>query len=346
MAKRKLNRRQVWRAEKIQAERLARAQKKVAAVESTLEGSDLGPEQTGRIITRYGAQVELEDSQRKRFRCLMRRNLPSLVCGDNVIWQAGPDNTGVVVAMEPRQSLLERPDADNQLKPVAANISQILVVAAPEPALDVDLINRYFVAAEMTGIPPVLIINKIDLLSEATLDKLRARFQAYEDIGYSVIYATTKRAHGLDDLLEHLRDKTSIFVGQSGVGKSSLIQVLLPKEELRVNSLSESSGEGRHTTTTTQLYHFSTGGELIDSPGVRSFRLGHVSRREITEGFKEFRPYLGQCRFSDCRHTVEPDCAIIAAVDAGKISSERFESYQRIIETTEAMTASHPKQKK
>ena len=346
MAKRKLNRRQVWRAEKIQAERLARAQKKVEAVESKLEGSDLGPEQAGRIITRYGAQVELEDSQRQRFRCLMRRNLPSLVCGDNVIWQAGPDNTGVVVAMEPRQSLLERPDADNQLKPVAANISQILVVAAPEPALDVDLINRYFVAAEMTGIQPVLIINKIDLLDEAALDKLRARFKAYQDIGYSVIFATTKRAHGLDDLLEHLRDKTNIFVGQSGVGKSSLIQVLLPDEELRVNTLSESSGEGRHTTTTTQLYHFPTGGELIDSPGVRSFRLGHVSSRQITEGFKEFQPFLGRCRFSNCRHTVEPDCALLAAVAAGEISTDRFQSYQRIIETSAAMAELNPRQKK
>lgn len=346
MAKRKLNRRQAWRAEKIQAERLARAQKKVTAVESTLEGSELGPEQTGRIITRYGAQVELEDSQQNRFRCLMRRNLPSLVCGDNVIWQAGPDNTGVVVAMEPRQSLLERPDADNQLKPVAANINQILVVAAPEPALDVDLINRYFVAAELTGIPPVLIINKIDLLSDDALVKLKTRFQAYRDIGYHVIYATTKREHGLDDLLADLRDKTNIFVGQSGVGKSSLIQVLLPKEELRVNTLSESSGEGRHTTTTTQLYHFSTGGELIDSPGVRSFRLGHVSSRQITEGFKEFRPLLGQCRFSNCRHTVEPDCALLDAVAAGEISTDRFESYRRIIDATESMEALHSKQKK
>lgn len=346
MAKDKLNRRQVWRAEKIQAERLARAQKKVAAVTSTLEGSELGPEQKGRIITRYGAQVELEDLQRQRFRCLMRRNLPSLVCGDNVIWQPGPDNTGVVVAMEPRQSLLERPDADNQLKPVAANISQILVVAAPEPALDVDLINRYFIAAELTGIPPVLIINKIDLLNDTLLSRLRARFQAYEDIGYHVIYATTKRAQGLDDLLQHLRDKTSIFVGQSGVGKSSLIQVLLPEEELRVNALSESSGEGRHTTTTTQLYHFPSGGELIDSPGVRSFRLGHVSSRQITEGFKEFQPYLGHCRFSNCTHTVEPDCALLAAVKAGEISADRFTSYQRIIASTEAMTAQHPKKKK
>ena len=343
MAKDKLNRRQLWRAEKIQAERVARAQKKVAAVESTLEGSDLGPEQTGRIITRYGAQVELEDKQRQRYRCLMRRNLPSLVCGDRVIWQAGPDNTGVVVAMEPRESLLERPDADNQLKPVAANINQILVVAAPEPALDVDLINRYFVAAEMTGIPPVLIINKIDLLDDAAFRKLQKRFQAYRDIGYSVIYATTKREHGLDNLLEHLVDKTSIFVGQSGVGKSSIINSLLGND---VSALSESSGEGRHTTTTTQLYHFPTGGELIDSPGVRSFRLGHVSSRDITEGFKEFRPFIGQCRFSNCRHTVEPDCALLEAVKAGKISADRFESYQRIITATEAMSDTRTKPKK
>jgi len=331
MARRKLTRRQEWRAEKIQAERLARSQKKNTRLADELQGSELGPEQPGRVITRYGAQVDLEDGQQKRHRCLLRRNLPPLVCGDRVVWQAGPNNTGVVVAMEPRHSVLERPDADNQLKPVAANINQILVVAAPEPALDVDLINRYFVAAEMTGIPPVLIINKIDLLSDAAFAKLKKRFQAYEDIGYGVIYASTKRAHGLDNLLVYLRDKTSIFVGQSGVGKSSLIQVLLPEEELRVNTLSESSGEGRHTTTTTRLYHFSHGGELIDSPGVRAFRLGHASTAQITEGFREFHPFLGQCRFSNCRHDVEPDCALQGAISAGKISRDRFASYQRII---------------
>ncbi len=346
MAKRKLTRQQAWRAEKIQAERLARAQRKVAVVESALEGSELGPERAGRVITRYGAQVELEDAQHRRYRCLMRRNLPALVCGDRVVWQAGPDNTGVVVAMEPRDSLLERPDADNQLKPVAANINQILVVAAPEPVLDIDLINRYFVAAEMTEIQPVLIINKIDLLSEKAFAKLQRRFQAYRDIGYPVIYATTKHSGGLDDLLEHLVDKTSIFVGQSGVGKSSLIQVLLPDLELRVNTLSERSKEGRHTTTTTQLYHFPAGGELVDSPGIRAFRLGHASIRQITEGFREFHPYIGQCRFSNCRHTVEPDCALLAAVADGEISTDRFESYQRIITTTEDLVDTRNKQKK
>jgi ribosome biogenesis GTPase len=167
VSKRKLTRRQTWRAEKIQAERLARSDKKISEIESNLEGSELGPEQPGRVITRYGAQVDIENDEHTVYRCLLRRNLPSPVCGDRVVWQAGNDQTGVVVAVEPRQSLLERPDADNQIKPVAANINQILVVAAPPPALDIDLINSYLVAAEMTGISPLLVFNKIDLLPAA-----------------------------------------------------------------------------------------------------------------------------------------------------------------------------------
>jgi ribosome biogenesis GTPase len=328
MSKRKLTRRQAWRAEKIQAERRARANKKTQHLAATLAGSELGPEQPGRIITRYGAQVELEDKNRVLHRCLLRRNLPPLVCGDRVAWQASRDNTGVVVAMEPRQSLLERPDADNQLKPVAANIDQILVVAAPLPALDTDLINRYLVAAEITRISPLLVINKTDLLDEQTL---RNRLHVYQDIGYPVVYTSCRRSDGQDTLLTHLRDKTSIFVGQSGVGKSSLIQALLPKEALRVGELSETSGLGRHTTTATRLYHFPGGGELIDSPGVRAFRLSHASLAQITEGFAEFRPHLGRCRFNNCHHDAEPDCAIRAAIASSEIRPERFESYQRII---------------
>ncbi len=331
MPKRKLTRRQTWRAEKIQAERLARSDKKVSDIENSLKGSELGPEQPGRVITRYGAQVDIENDERIVYRCLLRRNLPSPVCGDRVVWQAGNNQTGIVVAVEPRQSLLERPDADNQIKPVAANINQILVVAAPPPALDLDLINSYLVAAEMTGIQPVLIINKIDLLKEEPLKKLKIRLKPYEDIPYTVIYASCKTSHGLDDLVKTLQSKTSILVGQSGVGKSSLIQELLPNEELRVGALSESSGLGRHTTTATRLYHFPAGGELIDSPGVRSFRLGHVSKNQLTDGFIEFRPYLGQCKFSDCQHKVEPDCAIREAVENNGISQERYDSYQRLL---------------
>ncbi|MEE8379971.1 MAG: small ribosomal subunit biogenesis GTPase RsgA [Gammaproteobacteria bacterium] len=331
MSKRKLTRRQTWRAEKIQAERLARSEKKVFDIEDNLKGSELGPEQPGRVITRYGAQADIESDEHVLYRCVLRRNLPSPVCGDRVVWQAGINQTGVVVAVEPRQSLLEKPDADNQIKPVAANINQILVVAAPPPALDIDLINSYLVAAEITGIQPVLVFNKIDLMDDLNLDKLKNRLKPYSDIGYTVIYSSCTLSQGLEDLVDHLKNKTSILVGQSGVGKSSLIQELLPEEELRVGALSESSGLGRHTTTATRLYHFPDGGDLIDSPGVRSFRLGHVSKNQLTNGFIEFRPYLGQCKFSDCGHKVEPDCAIREAIENGNISQERYDSYQRML---------------
>lgn len=330
MSKRKLTRRQTWRAEKIQAERLARSQKKVGRIQQSLGAGELGAERQGRVITRFGPSVDVEDVDGVVHRCLLRQNLPSLVCGDRVVWQPGPENTGVVVALIPRQSLLARPDANNQPKPVAANISQILIVAAPLPALDLDLVNRYLVAAELTDIPPVLVINKVDLLDDKAFAKLRQRLAVYGRIGYPVLYASTKRAEGLDALCRQLQDRTSIFVGQSGVGKSSLIQALLPHHELRIGALSEGSGLGRHTTTATVLYHFPAGGELIDSPGVRSFGLGHVSAAQVAEGFVEFRPFLGHCRFSDCRHTVEPDCALQAAVESGHIDRDRFASFLRI----------------
>ena len=338
MARRKLTRRQSWRAEKIQEERRARAEKKTARVQAQLEGSELGPEQPGRIITRFGASVDVEDGKGQIYRCLLRQNLPSLVCGDRVIWQAAQDQTGVVVAMEPRENLLERPNQDGVLKPVAANINQILVVAAPRPALDTDLINRYLVAAELTHIPPVLVINKLDLLDEAGLAKLRQRLAVYEAIGYPVLYASTHLEQGLDAVRQQLKDKTSIFVGQSGVGKSSLINALLPGLDIRVGELSDASGLGRHTTTTTVLYHFPDGGELIDSPGVRAFGLEHASRQQLFDGFVEFRPYLGQCQFRDCRHEVEPGCALQAAVAEGAISRERFDSFLRIAASLSADT--------
>lgn len=330
MSKRQLTRRQAWRAEKIQEERLARSQKKVGKIQQALGAGELGPEQQGRVITRFGPSVDVEDSHGIVHRCLLRQNLPSLVCGDRVVWQAGPEQTGVVVALIPRESLLTRPDAHNQPKPVAANISQILIVAAPQPALDLDLVNRYLVAAELTAIPPVLVINKIDLLDDKAFAKLQQRLAVYARIGYPVIYASTKRAEGLAELRRQLKDHTSIFVGQSGVGKSSLIQALLPHHELRIGALSESSGLGRHTTTSTVLYHFPEGGELIDSPGVRDFGLGRVTPTQVAEGFVEFGPFLGQCRFNDCRHTVEPGCALQAAVERGDIDAARFDSFLRI----------------
>jgi ribosome biogenesis GTPase len=330
MAKRKLTRRQAWRVQKIQKDRLARAQSRSQTAEQLLQDQTLGPEQMGRIVAHYGANLDVEDEQGKVHHCLIRANVPRLVCGDKVIWQATGPDLGVITSLVPRTSLLARPDYNKQLKPVAANIDQMLIVAAPKPALDEDLINRYLVAAELTSIQPVIVINKTDLLGEQEKQQLQELLKVYEQIGYSIIYTSTKQKNGLNDLMKHLVDKVSIFVGQSGVGKSSLIKTFLPEVVIRVGELSSATGLGKHTTSVTVLYHLPSGGSIIDSPGVREFGLGHVSREQVTEGFVELKGFTGQCKFKDCKHLQEPECAIKHAVETQQISLQRFDSYQRI----------------
>lgn len=330
MAKRKLTRRQAWRIEKVQQERLSRAQSKSRQAENLLQQQALGPEQTGRIIAHYGANLDVEDSQGHVHHCLIRANLPNLVCGDRVIWQATGQDLGIITSLVPRTSLLSRHGYHNHPKPVAANIDQILVVAAPVPQLDEDLINQYLVAAELTGIRPTLVINKTDLLSAMEKNTLASQLAVYQHIGYTIIFASTRQRDGLSQILNCLQDNTSIFVGQSGVGKSSLINTLVPDADIRVGELSEATGLGRHTTSVTVLYHLPGGGDIIDSPGVRQFGLGPVSREHLAQGFVEFQGFIGQCKFKDCTHQHEPDCAIKDAVDQGKISRQRYESFLRL----------------
>ncbi|WP_148254570.1 small ribosomal subunit biogenesis GTPase RsgA [Aidingimonas lacisalsi] len=331
MNKRKLTRQQRWRIEKIQAERATRATKRDQADSSRLMAGELGAEREGRVIAHFGHSLEVRAADDgHHHRCHLRANLDGLVTGDHVVWRAADDDSGVVVARTERSNVLERPDARGQLKPVAANIDQILIVFAVEPEPHPNLIDRYLVAAEATGIPPVLVLNKCDLLpgERGELAPLLSRYAA---LGYPTIRATTAQSAGLDDLYRQLTDKTSVFVGQSGVGKSSLIDRMLPDTSLRIGALSGDARKGTHTTTTAQLYPLPTGGELIDSPGIREFGLGHLDAQQVTEGFIEFRPFLGQCRFRDCRHQHEPGCALLAAVERGDIHPERFASYRRIL---------------
>ncbi len=272
-------------------------------------------------------------------RCHLRANLEGLVTGDRVVWRAAEDaegnvSEGVVVARSERQNVLERPDARGQLKPVAANIDQILIVFAAEPAPHPNLIDRYLVAAEATGIAPVLVLNKIDLLPDSG-GELRALLARYEALGYPVVTSTTAGEAGLDALLDRLSGRTSVFVGQSGVGKSSLIDRLLPDESLRIGALSKDSRKGTHTTTTARLYRLPTAddAELIDSPGIREFGLVHLDERQVAEGFIEFRDFLGRCRFRDCSHRHEPGCALLEAVERGDIHPQRFASYRHIVDS-------------
>lgn len=340
MSKRKLTRQQAWRIEKIQKERLDRATRHQSEVESLLEAGALGTEQSGRIVARFGKQVEvvpvdlhgqpIGDS----IRCHLRANLTTLVTGDHVVYQSTED-AAIVTAAEPRRNVLERPDSRGVIKAMAANIDQIVIVTALEPEPQPELLDRYLVATEVAGIPPLIVINKVDLMrdSEALQHFLQAMQLLYEQIGYTVVQASTKEVGGLDALTAHLRGKSSVFIGQSGVGKSSLVQALLPDEDIRVGHLHKQTRLGRHTTSTARLYAYSGGGSIIDSPGIRDFGLEQISRTDVEQGFIDIRAFASECRFRDCRHRHEPGCAVRDAVEKRKVSARRLASFQRILDT-------------
>jgi len=330
MTKRKLTRRQSWRIQKIQDERAERAQRKDQQLEEQLYSGDLGAEQEGLVISHFGSQVDVEGSNRVIRRCHLRANLGALVTGDRVVWRDSEPN-GVIVATLPRQSLLSRPNMHGELRPVAANIDYIVITVAPEPTPYGNLIDRYLVAAESVAIEPVILLNKSDLVDDHNREQLDQLLSLYTRIGYKVLSASTHSSDGLTALKQELDQRISVFVGQSGVGKSSLINALMPGVDIKVGALSAAHAKGTHTTTTARLYHFPDGGDLIDSPGIREFGLWHIDQQTLLEGFREFRPHLGCCRFRDCHHDQEPGCALLAALESGAIEARRMESYRSIL---------------
>jgi ribosome biogenesis GTPase len=331
MARRRLSDQQKARVAKIQEKRRQHADSRA---EDSLASADITQQQTGRVIVRHGRSLLLRCTDGSSVHAMFRANLGEVVCGDNVVWQRTDDGEGVVVAVQPRDTALSRPGFGGTEKAIAANITQLVVVLACRPEPGGYMSDQYLIAAELIGVRGLICLNKADLLDEEARSRFRERFAHYETIGYPVIQISAKTEHGLDPLRQHLRGETSILVGQSGVGKSSLINALLPRQQVLEGSLSAATGLGRHTTSAATLYQLDNGGELIDSPGVRSFRLGELSRQELERGFREFAPFLGQCRFHNCAHLAEPGCAIRAAVEAGQIIPERLESYQHMVTST------------
>jgi len=338
LSKRKLNRRQQWRIEKIQAEKASRADRKEKQISKQQCAGDLSDEQKGLIIAHYGQRLDVEalegEEKGKIFSCYVRANIDSLVTGDLVVWRSGKDFSGIIEARLERSSLLQRPDNYGLLKPVAANIDRIIIVVATEPTPYANLIDRYLVAAETLNIQPALLFNKSDLITDENRETIDSLCDSYESLGYEVLKTSAFELEQCEStLLEWLKNYTSIFVGQSGVGKSSLIGSILGDKSIRIGPLSELSRKGMHTTTTAKLFHIPGGGKIVDSPGIREFGLWHINEQELIEGFVELRPFLGYCRFRDCRHNSEPKCAILGALEEGKISQTRMDSYRRIRDT-------------
>lgn len=246
------------------------------------------------------------------------------------------DESLVVESILPRKNYFVRADERQRQQPVAANLDQVIIVIATRPLPSRDLLERYLLAVHSLGIKPVIVLNKTDLDVEPDGNPQRAKvlehLPDYERLGYSVVRTSCKTDPGVAWLRPVLEGKTSILVGQSGVGKSSLINKLLPDLEIQTGALSEATGKGTHTTTSTMMYCFTGGGFLIDSPGVWEYGIWKLQDDEIAAGFLEFSDYLGQCRFNNCVHATEPGCAIKTAVAEGQILKWRYESYLRLLE--------------
>lgn len=329
MSKRHLTRRQLKHLKHLHSKRLERAQRQQELIQET-DTAGLGPERPGLLVAHYGATLIIESPEGSLVPCSLRQNLGTLVTGDNVIWQAIDDTRGVVIASLPRRTELTRPDKQGS-RPIVANVDQMLIVLAYSPLPQATTLDRYLVLAKSHGISPLVALNKIDLPAEKGGADLVKRLESYPSLGYPVFKISTQTQEGLPPLIAALKDHSTLVVGQSGVGKSSLLSALLPDVTIRTQALSQKNRLGQQTTTATTLYHLPQGGSLIDSPGIHQFNLHHFSPSMIFEGFTEFSHYRGHCKFRNCEHKHEPGCALIAAVQQGELRDFRLDNYHKIL---------------
>ena len=280
----------------------------------------------GLVVGTFGRQFLVELPGPELLTCFPRGKRSTLACGDRVEVARTAPGQGVVEAIDPRSALLYRSDQFRQ-KLIAANVTQIVIVLAVVPSFYEELLNRCIAAAENQRLSLVIVLNKFDLAQESA--GVMDRLTLYSDLGYRVIPLSAKR--DISPLQPVLRGQVSVLIGQSGMGKSTIINALVPGAGAATAEISAALDSGRHTTTHARLYHLDAESELIDSPGMQEFGLHHLTQQDIAEAFIEFRPLLGHCRFHNCRHLVEPGCAIAQSEAEGKIDARRLDAYRKLV---------------
>lgn len=283
----------------------------------------------GLVIAAHGRHY-LVEAEGVLLNCVTRGKKSDVAVGDIVEYKLTSKNQGVIEAITERKTLLYRSD-QYRSKLLAANLTQLFVVVATEPGFSDDLISRSLVSAEAGGIKPYLILNKIDVVD--LLPPAKKRLETYQKMGYPVhlVSAKTNPSQTLDILKPLLENQSTILIGQSGMGKSSLINLLIPDAEIATREISAALDTGKHTTTFVRSYHLNDHSIIIDSPGFQEFGLHHLTEGMLERAFPEFRPYLGQCKFYNCHHHTEPDCAILAAIKTGEISRMRHDMYEQLV---------------
>lgn len=278
----------------------------------------------GLIVAAFGRSFLVECTDGRTLDCATRGKRNDYACGDEVSVLPQGDAQGVITACAPRRTLLYRSDQWRQ-KLIAANVTQAVMVVAPVPSFDLDVLDCCIAAAEHAGIRPLIVLNKSDLPESA---KSAAALALFTGMGYPLLKLVARDS--VAALRPHLEGQRSVLVGESGMGKSTILNALLPQAAAQTQEISRSLGTGKHTTSHARLYHLDARSDLIDTPGVQAFGVHHLALDELAAAFADFRPYLGKCRFRDCRHLEEPGCAILAAHEAGGIDTRRLASYQML----------------
>ncbi len=288
----------------------------------------------GLVIGTYGRHCDVQTLDGKITPCTTRGRKTGIACGDQVEMTPAKSNQGVIETILPRQSLLYRSDPFRE-KLFAANVTQVVIVIASVPSYNEDILNAALLAAEAAEIHALIVLNKADMIEET--QRAVASLAIYQTFGYELLVMSALK--DVSGLRARLLQQTSVLLGESGMGKSTLLNALLPDAKARTGEISAALDSGKHTTTATQMYHLDADSKLIDSPGFQEFGLYHLSDTDITYSMPEFRPLLGQCRFSNCRHLQEPGCAVTQSDD---VSKRRLKFYQNLITKHDALRAMNP----